>query len=171
MKQNKPLSYIHYNSPTDNLARIPIHLRSIHHQTPLVAARPAHQPLPQDAVNAVHDHGKHVTPRRVGYKIPGQAAAGTRQEALVGDLHLVKVDGFFAVGTVAVAKDVKAGFYAPYFTEEGGATDIKIQMVFLRAFSVWRFFPLVDVLYICIHPFGIPGKKKETEKEKGWIDC
>lgn len=132
----RSISKVNYDSSAHDFPRISVHLASIHHQAPLVAPRPTHQPLPQHAVNAVEHHGEHVGPRVVGDQVPEEAAARMRHEALVGHLQVVKVDGLFAVGAVTVAEDVQPGLHAPYFSQEVRTAEINVQVVFLDEYSL-----------------------------------
>lgn len=62
-----------------------------------------------------------MEPRLAGHGIADEAAAGAREQALVGELQVVKVDGLGAVGAVDVAEDVEAGPDAPDLAEQVGA--------------------------------------------------
>lgn len=59
----KQVLNIYYNGSTNSLAGIFVHLSSVDHQTTLIAARATHEPLPQNAVDALEDDSEHVDPR------------------------------------------------------------------------------------------------------------
>jgi len=129
-KTSKGLN-IDYNGSAPRAARVLVHLRRIDHEAALVAPRPAHEPLPQHAVDAVKDDLRGVDPRPAGDEVAEQASAGPGEEMLVGELHVVEIGRLLAVGAVYVSEDVQAGADAPDFAQEVRAAEVNVAMVFL----------------------------------------
>lgn len=96
-------------------------MRGVDHETAGVAAGPDHEPLPDDAVDAVAQDGEGVAPAGVGEEVTEEATRRAGHEGLVGALAVVKVDGLATVTPVDVAEDVEFGADAPDFLEEGWA--------------------------------------------------
>jgi hypothetical protein len=117
------------HSPTLDLARVAVHLTSIHHQATLVATRPRHDPLPQYTMDTVGQNAQDVNPGLVGEKVPDEAAAGAGEEVLVGLLKLIPEDGFLAIAPVDMAEDVETRFHAPNFAEEVAASETEVAVV------------------------------------------
>jgi hypothetical protein len=68
-------------------------------------------------------------PVLVWEEVEDRAPRGQREDALVGDLEVVVVDGLAARAPVDVAEDVEAGLDAPDLAEEVGAAEVEIAMV------------------------------------------
>lgn len=151
-------SQIYNNSPTPYLSRVTVHLRSIHHQTPLVAPGPAHEPLPQDALDAEVDDLRDVEPAAVGQQVPDEAGRGPGEEALVGELQVVEVDGLLAGAEVDVAEDVQAGADAPDLAEEMGAAEAEVEVVLL----FWESYMTRS------QPGGLGGGERERGETYRW---
>ena len=130
---------VHHLGTTPHPAGVAVHLRRVHHQAPVVAPGPAHEPLPQDALDGVVHDSEDVDPRVVGHEVPEEAQAGPREQSLVRLLQGVEVDGLPAVAPVDVAEDVETGLDAPHFPEELGAAEVVVEMVFLpQLLAIWR---------------------------------
>lgn len=127
----KTVSYVYNHSPAPYLSSIAVHLRGIHHEAPRIAPRPTHQPLPKDALDAEVDNLGHVEPATVGNEVPEQTPWGVGQQALVGELQVVKVGGLGAGAPVDVAEDVEARLDTPELAEEVWASEVEVAVVFL----------------------------------------
>lgn len=112
---------VNHNCSALDLAAIPIHLRCIDQEAPRIAARPAHQPLPQHALDAKVQDLEHVDPCVIRDEVKDGTPARAREDALIRGLQVIEEGGLLAGTPVDVAEDMEAGPDAPKFAEEVGA--------------------------------------------------
>lgn len=59
------------------------------------------------------DKGGDINPLVIGDKVPDEAATGSREQALIGLLKIIKEDRLLSVRPMDMAKDVQPGLDAP----------------------------------------------------------
>ena len=64
-------------------------------------------------MDSVEDDLKHIAPGLIWYKVPETAPPRPREKAFERKLQIVKVGGLFAIGVVAMSKDVQPGLDSP----------------------------------------------------------